>query len=177
MTNRRRTLIVRREQQLRFVFACALAGVLLLNLLLLTALLTYPALLRRFDVMNTLALVGAEIFIVALISYFSLLVSHRIAGPTYAIARDLRRIRHGDLTVRTKLRQGDFLVEAGRELRETTEALCERITRIKTLVRSLQDMQGCTADARILIDQLQHELAQLKTEAAKSGPAPEERAP
>lgn len=174
MVNRRRTLIVRKEQQLRFVFACMLCTILLLNLLLLAALLTYPALLKRFDFLNTLALVSAEGLVVALVSYFGLVVSHRVAGPTYALARDLARIRHGDLTVRTKLRQGDFVMEAGQELREATEALCNRVARMKTLVRTLQEIQGCNAEARVLIDQLQHELAQLKTEAPGSSTATEQ---
>jgi len=46
----------------------------------------------------------------------AIVVTHRIAGPAYAIARTCRRVAEGDLTEPPPLRSRDLLVELGDEV-------------------------------------------------------------
>ena len=53
--------------------------------------------------------------------------SNRIGGPLYRFRENLKVIAGGDLTLHTKLRDGDELQPMASAMNEMTEGLCERV--------------------------------------------------
>ena len=66
----------------------------------------------------------------------ALVVSHRIAGPAFAIARTCRQVGEGNLAVPRPLRPRDLLVELGNAVAAMVDALREREAREREVVRS-----------------------------------------
>lgn len=64
----------------------------------------------------------------------ALVVSHRIAGPAFAIARTCRQVGEGHLTPPRPLRPRDLLVELGGEVSKMVDALRAREARERELL-------------------------------------------
>jgi len=159
-------MMVNPAQQRRIIMGSVLAGILLINTLLITSLFFRPSLLEFIEFSQTLALSGMEIVIVAGIGYFSLIFSHKIMGPAYAIARDLKRLGSGDLTVRTQLRKGDFHSEVAEAFNATSENLCSKIKTVKATVTILQQHAETPESMRQSLKTLLNDLDYFKTEPA-----------
>jgi methyl-accepting chemotaxis protein len=71
---------------------------------------------------NILLFVRVPILVV-FVSLFSLILSHKIAGPVYRFEQSSKRIANGDLSLRIKLRQGDELKELADIFNKMTENL------------------------------------------------------
>jgi hypothetical protein len=56
----------------------------------------------------------------------AVVITHRIAGPAFAIARTCRQVAAGQLTRPYPLRSGDLLVELGEDVAAMVDALRER---------------------------------------------------
>jgi methyl-accepting chemotaxis protein len=166
MSNRRKILLVNAVQQRRLIMGSVLLAILLINSLALFTLFLNPQLLEVIEISQTLSLAGLEIIIVAIIGYFSLILSHRVVGPAYAIARDLKRLADGDLTVRTHLRKGDFHDEIAEALNLSSEALCSKIKSIKASLTALQQHEHIDDNTRQALAALQRELTHFKTETS-----------
>jgi methyl-accepting chemotaxis protein len=166
MSNRRKILLVNAVQQRRLIMGSVLLAILLINSLALFTLFLNPQLLEVIEISQTLSLAGLEIIIVAVIGYFSLILSHRVVGPAYAIARDLKRLADGDLTVRTHLRKGDFHDEIAEALNLSSEALCSKIKSIKASLTALQQHEHIDDNTRQALAALQRELTHFKTETS-----------
>ncbi len=164
ITNRRQTLIVNAVQQRRIIMSAILSGILLINILATLGLVFKPELLGRLEPLHIFALVAFEIPIVGFIYYLSLLLSHKIIGPAYAIERDLRKIANGDLTVRTRLREGDFHLEVAEALRVAAETLCTRIHTVQKKLDSLSQHAHLDATSRKMIEEIKDDLRRFQTE-------------
>jgi methyl-accepting chemotaxis protein len=105
-----------------------------------------------------------EIIIVAIIGYFSLILSHRIAGPAYALSRDLKRLADGDLTVQIQLRKGDFHMETAEALNLTAGILRNKISAIKSALADLEARQDIDEATRQVLEQVLLDVAYFKTE-------------
>ena len=132
MENRRRILLINAVQQRRFIMGAVLSAIILINLLVIFTLLFNPLVLDAVEISHIMFLAGVEIVTVFGIGYVSLILSHKIAGPAYALARDLKRLADGDLTVEIRLRKGDFHLEAADALNFTAEVLRTRMKAIKS---------------------------------------------
>jgi len=66
----------------------------------------------------------------------ALVVSHRIAGPAFAIARTCRQVGEGNLAVPRPLRPRDLLVELGNAVAAMVDALRTRETREREVALS-----------------------------------------
>ncbi len=163
-SNRRQTLIVNAAQQHRIIMSAILVGIILINILATLGLVLKPELLSRLEPIHTFFLAGFEVLIVGFIYYLSLLLSHKIIGPAYAIERDLRKIANGDLTIRTRLREGDFHLEVAEALRVATETLCTRINIVQKKLDSLSQHAHLDATSRKMIEEIKLELGKFKTE-------------
>lgn len=64
----------------------------------------------------------------------AVMVTHRIAGPAYAIGRTCRRVAEGDLAEPRPLRSGDLLLELGDEVAAMVSALRGREARERDLL-------------------------------------------
>lgn len=164
MTNRRRTLVINAIQQRRFIMGAVLIAIILINSLAIFTVVLNPTLLDAFEISHATALAGVEIIIVAMIGYFSLILSHRIAGPAYALSRDLKKIADGDLTVQIQLRKGDFHMETAEALNLTAGILLNKISSIKSALADLEARQDIDEATRQALEQVLLDIAYFKTE-------------
>ena len=162
--NRRQTLIVNAVQQRRIIMSAILAGIILINILTTLGLLFTPELLNKLEPVHIFYLGVIEILIVGFIYYLSLLLSHKIIGPAYAIERDLRKIANGDLTVRTRLREADFHLDVAEALRVAAETLSTRINIVQKKLDSLSQHAHLDATSRKMIEEIKIDLSRFKTE-------------
>jgi nitrogen fixation/metabolism regulation signal transduction histidine kinase len=171
MDNRRQKLLVNPIQQRRFVMGAVLTGIILINLTVILTVVFNPMLLEAVEINHLMFLAGIEIVTVFGIAYFSLILSHKIAGPAYALARDLKRLADGDLTVEIRLREGDFNMEAAEALNFTAEILRTRMKAIQAELAKLEARRNIDEDTRHTVERLLHDVAYFKTEPdVKSDP-------
>jgi len=168
MDNRRKILLVNPVQQRRFVMGAVLTGIILINLTVILTVLFNPLLLEAVEINHLMFLASVEIVTVFGIAYFSLILSHKIAGPAYALARDLKRLADGDLTVEIRLREGDFNMEAADALNFTAEILRTRMKAIKVELAKLEARRNIDEDTRHTVERLLHDVAYFKTEPSVS---------
>ena len=164
MENRRKKLLVNPVQQRRFVMGAVLTGIILINITVILTVVFNPLLLEAVEINHLMFLAGVEIVTVFGIAHFSLILSHKIAGPAYALARDLKRIADGDLTVQIRLREGDFILEAAEALNFTADILRTRMKAIKAELAKLEARQDIDEDTRHMIEHLLNDVAYFKTE-------------
>jgi nitrogen fixation/metabolism regulation signal transduction histidine kinase len=93
--------------------------------------------------------------------FFAMFYTHKIAGPTYRMQEDLRRIAQGILTTQVKTRKRDQLKELESEINKMTEELRLNIQKIKEnffkLENNLTDLEKI-AKTRDLSDSQLHQL-------------------
>ena len=164
MNDRRKTLLVNAIQQRRFVMGAVLTGIILINLTVICAAIFDPRLIDVIDTRHIVFLAGIETITVLSIAYFSLILSHKIAGPAYALARDLKKLADGDLTVEIHLRKGDFHLEAADALNFTTTLLRKKMKAIKLELAKLETQRNIDEETRKMVEQLLHDVAYFKTE-------------
>ncbi|MCX6116586.1 MAG: hypothetical protein NT027_03525 [Proteobacteria bacterium] len=68
-------------------------------------------------------ILGLGVLYVAMTLLISLKLSHSLVGPTIAFRRHIKMIIEGDLTHRTKLRDGDAFSEVAEDLNQLSEHL------------------------------------------------------
>ena len=164
MSNRRKILIINAVQQRRVIMGGILVAIILINSLAIFTLFFKSPLLEVVEISQTLALAGLEVVIVAIIGYFSLILSHKIAGPAYAVVRDLKKLADGDLTVRTLLRKGDFHTEVAEALNHASQTFCTRIKTIEALLITLQQRTTTDEATRQALNEVLQELRYFNTE-------------
>ena len=81
------------------------------------------AALARVDRFRILMVAGALVGVLACLLAAAVIVTHRIAGPAYALRQACRRVAEGDLTEPRPLRSGDLLLDLGDELVVMVRAL------------------------------------------------------
>lgn len=79
--------------------------------------------LAREDRIRMVAVAAALVAALLCLLVAAVVVTHRIAGPAYAIARTCRRVAAGDLTPPPPLRAHDLLLCLGRDAAAMVEAL------------------------------------------------------
>jgi hypothetical protein len=97
----------------------------------------------------------------------AVVITHRIAGPAFAIARTCRRVREGKLVRPRPLRTGDLLVELSEEVAVMVDALRDREAREREVAlaaaRALRDA-GSGPEARGVAAARLEDLAEEKKE-------------
>lgn len=93
--------------------------------------------------------------------FLAVFYTHRIAGPTYRIQQDLRKIGQGILTTRVRTRKKDQLKELESEINKMTEELGQTIRETKEdflkLESNLGELEKATK-TRELPDRRSHQL-------------------
>lgn len=165
MTNQRKQLIVNRTLQLREAAGSAAMVIISVNLLLIIGSI-WPELIRvsvNLPASGYLLVGLAEIALLAIVVVVSIRQSHRIAGPVYGIARDVRRMGEGDLTVQVRLRDHDEFREEADAINEAMHSIRVRVRSIKEHVASLSAATEPSERDRFA-EMLSGELAELQTE-------------
>jgi signal transduction histidine kinase len=92
--------------------------------------------LAREDRFRIVAVAGALAVVLVCLLLAGVFVTHRIAGPAYAIRRTCKRVGEGDLAEPPPLRTGDLLSELGDEVAVMVRALRAREARERDLATS-----------------------------------------
>ncbi len=82
--------------------------------------------LQQEDRARMVWLAAALVVIVLCLLFFAIVVTHRVAGPTVAMAVTCRRVADGDLSRPRSLRRRDLLVDLADEMALMVEGLRER---------------------------------------------------
>jgi hypothetical protein len=104
-----------------------------------------------------LVIVAAALaFILMLLLGASVVITHRIAGPAFAIGRTCKRVALGNLTQPYPLRQGDLLVDLATEVSAMVVALRDREAHERDLLtRSAARLRGAGTDAGAVASELE----------------------
>jgi methyl-accepting chemotaxis protein len=97
----------------------------------------------------------------AVVLFLAIFYTHRIAGPTYRIQQDLRKIGQGILTTRVRTRKRDQLKELESEINKMSEELGQTIQETKEDLFKLESSLGeleKAAKTKELSDQRPHQL-------------------
>ncbi len=117
---------------------------------------------------NTMQLLLPWLLIVNIIALIIVIIlalffTHKIAGPAYHLIVDLKKVKDGDLTVRTAFRKGDRLKEVASAMSETTENLRLIVADIKNDVANISEVCGDEKTVKEKLENLNRTLGKLKT--------------
>lgn len=163
MDNRRKIVVINKEFQHHYALMAVALVVLCTNLFIIArALLPIdPPLELTFGTAVTVAAV--ELVLIALVWRASILSSHRIAGPVYVFARQIKAVGAGDLTARINLRDKDRFKEEAADMNAGLDTLQAKVDSIKSLAAELQRLQESGGDTGAHVGKLVEELATLQT--------------
>ncbi|MFA7000768.1 MAG: hypothetical protein WC352_01295 [Candidatus Omnitrophota bacterium] len=102
-------------------------------------------------------LMGRFLLLLLLITWASVYLTHKIAGPLYRFHVSLTDLGTGNLTTRIRLRRADEAKAVAQQFNHTAEFLDHFVCRLKNILREHK------ADPKELTDRLNEELAKLKT--------------
>ena len=126
---RRKKYIINKKIQIKYA-VLSIAMLILYTLLLLIALFGPPIFLLnspdatlavRAEAASSVLLINSYLWpgigvIILMFGALSIFITHRMAGPIYAIEKVFSRIADGDVTARVRLRKRDDLHELGRAI-------------------------------------------------------------
>jgi signal transduction histidine kinase len=96
--------------------------------------------LAQEDRFRIVAVAVALVLVLCCLLGAAVVVTHRIAGPAYAIARTCRRVADGDLTEPRPLRSRDLLVDLGDEVSAMVRELRAREARERDLLAAAAEV-------------------------------------
>ncbi len=98
-----------------------------------------------------LALVGAGLALIALLTGMGIVITHRIVGPVHKIKRLLRRVSTGRLAIGEHLRRGDELEDLFEAFLQMTYSLrANQSARLKTLDATLHRAEATGAAGEVV---------------------------
>ena len=104
-------------------------------------------------------LVGKLIFLLLLIAWGTVFLSHKIAGPLYRFQTVFHQMARGDLSVRCQLRKFDEAKAVAEALNQALESLDFTVSRLKNIIRENEK------NPERLLDRLKEDLSKFKTSA------------
>jgi methyl-accepting chemotaxis protein len=137
---KRSTLVINPGVQYREALVSASVSVLSVNLIVIVGTL-FPGSSGVRIAFSPMGYVGVAVVGVLLLGgawYFSLRRSHALAGPVYAITREIAKLGEGDVAFRIDLRPGDGFQQEAILINAAAEQLREQIHQVKTLVAELE---------------------------------------
>ena len=161
---KRHTLVINPGIQYREALVSASVAVLSVNLIVIVGTL-FPGSSGVRIALSPVGYIGVAIVGVLLLAgawYFSLRRSHALAGPVYAITREVAKLAEGDVAFRIDLRPGDGFQEEATRINAAGDQLRGQIHRVKVLVQELEHAITMD-DVERLRSQLSGLLASLNT--------------
>lgn len=154
---RRYTYIIDPDVQFRFLFTWF--GMLLVYIFLVLTSFYFTQEFFLGDVPNQeLQTILTQIFsyssvfvivLTVLFAMFSILISHKIAGPAYNICQSIQRMKEGNVDFNVQLRQSDYLQDVAKNLNNFLSYFRERKERVQEVQSTLQELkQGIKKDDR-----------------------------
>lgn len=141
MSNRRRILKIKSQFQDQLMLEIILVTFIFINSLVIVSFITIETIQDIFQLkfMLAAALAGGELGGLAILYYYTLRQSHRIAGPVYVLEKRLREMAQGDLTGRMRLRKGDYFQDTAALYNETVAGLRERLQAVRDTAQALHE--------------------------------------
>ena len=162
--HRRKQKIINKHYQVHEALIWIMASIILINLSLIAVSLGAGwNLLGSHPLRNGLMLAGIEAIVIWLSFYLSISHSHKVAGPVYALERELRRMGKGDLTQHLQFREGDQFFSSAEAFNGTRRSLCDQIRTIQDMADQLANAKIDNTEAQQLITQLRKQLGFFKT--------------
>lgn len=160
MQNRRKQLKVKNKFQDRIILEVILVTFIFINILVIASFFAIESIQDFFRLKLTLAVALAcgELGGLAIIYYFSLKSSHRIAGPVYMLERHLAEMAKGNLSVSLRLRKRDYLHETGDAFNECVTSLRKRVGDVRKTADELAQTDGLNAQSKALVNTLLSQL-------------------
>ena len=164
MASQRRKSGLRHRLQFREAVTSASVTILCINMLILWGTL-FPQLFSiSIHSSSGYIVIGIiETVVLLVVIYLSIKRAHSIAGPVYAISRDLARLADGDLLVQVKLRKGDEFAEEAALINAATLSLKNRAQHLKQLFAAMQKAEDAQELQRLSVE-IEVALAALRTE-------------
>jgi methyl-accepting chemotaxis protein len=174
MDNRRTTIVINKKFQYQYSLLIVALAVLLVNVFIMVRMLFPGEVPLYLPTSMVFGLAALELCLIAAIWYSSLKASHRIAGPVYVIAREVRRLGAGDLSASINLRDKDMFQEEAQAMNESFGALRSRIVTIKGISAQLEVALTAGSDIAPMVKNLASEMARFtsdrKTPKIDAGP-------
>jgi methyl-accepting chemotaxis protein len=101
------------------------------------------------------------LFLVILIAWGSIYLSHKIAGPLYRFEISLQELEKGNMGVRIHLRESDEAQFLGSQFNKTAQSLDMSFSRLKNILNENAE------NPERLKNRFQEELAKIKTSASR----------
>lgn len=163
MDSRRKTIIINREFQIRFSLVMLALSALLINGIFIYQILfpaeQGPAAASPFG----WGMILAEVFVLAAVWYVYLRISYRIAGPVHVFARQISKLKEGDLTVQIDLRDRDYFRTEATLISSAVDGLRVKVDSLKDLSAQIQHAHASGGDLSELLGQLDSELQAVVT--------------
>jgi methyl-accepting chemotaxis protein len=86
----------------------------------------------------------------------TLLVSHKLAGPIFRFEKDLEEIGKGNLTLISRLRDGDQLTDFAKSISNMTASLHDKVLEIQKDVEQLEKSASQKDVPKEIIAELNH---------------------
>jgi methyl-accepting chemotaxis protein len=163
MDNRRKKIVINRDFQQHYAVITVVMTVLLTNIfIILRSLLPGD---QPLELTSTAAWTIAIVELILIIGawYGSLKATHKIAGPVFIFARQLKAVGAGDLWTRVSLRQKDMFQEEATAINASLEQLQGKVEAVQNAAEVLQQAQTDGADTGAAMVKLMTELAALRT--------------
>jgi methyl-accepting chemotaxis protein len=151
--NRRRNYYIDKEYQSKFIVKFCL--LVILGMIISGALLflmsqgTVTTVFEnsRLKIKSTAdfilpSILASSVVVIILVGLATIIVtlyaSHKIAGPLYRVAMDLKKVTAGDLTVKFSLREHDQLQALAENIDDTVKRMCDDVGDLKDKFRGLE---------------------------------------
>lgn len=144
----KRIYLINRDLQLRYTYAAVLVG--MVTTILTAIIILYP--LYSFEILRIpkflplpilISMIFASIINILMVGYFGVIITHRIAGPVYALVKAFRRIGYGHWLGYLQVRQYDDLKYLVRHFNEMVDHLVDfakkDIVHIQEIISLAQD--------------------------------------
>ncbi len=169
MRERRKRIIVDKGFQYRLALSKVLVAIIAANFMIMLAFYFFPYELGAVMGPFTWTIGLFEVLLIATVLYLGTRSSRRIAGPAYALKRSLQRLGDGDLSVRARFRQNDYLHDVADVFNDSVERLGGRLDNLRGAAESLRSSLPEGSPGRQQADDL---AAQLEALSGTSTPDP-----
>lgn len=144
---RKRIYLINRDFQMRYIRAAVIVALCstVLTMFLILFPLFYLKVLRFPNFLPPpflIACLGAAFLNFSMIAYLGVMLSHRIAGPVFAMVRHLRILQSGSYTDRMRVRDTDELKYLARHINELSEVLTDRTRKDLIQLNEIIDVFG-----------------------------------
>ncbi|HEY5719169.1 MAG TPA: hypothetical protein VIW02_02185, partial [Gammaproteobacteria bacterium] len=151
MAEKRKLLRIKNDFQQKLILQTLMSTFIGINVIIIYLFLGPLSKVDTPDMLIAVVVVIMEVVTMVVVYRFSLVASHRIAGPVFVFERALKRMAEGDLTQQVSLREHDNFHESADVFNATIGELRTRILKLRGLIDKVQgDLAAEQGDPRLV---------------------------